>query len=620
MTEITKDSENVEISPFQEEIVLENYFPCGSRAEVLSDMKEAVENGVTLMVLTGEDGTGKTMLCRVLKHEAPCQTVFFPRTVDSFEEVVRNIALCLGLQREIDSSSLDESLQQIVDCLLDRSADLLVIFDDAENIFLATLERIRKMLDRINGAGAQMHILLCGQETLLENCDQVSLCNFQNSDECHFELSPLSEAETAAYLQYCASRLPSKDAAGLFTDEVINSIFSVAQGNFRMTNILGQETVTSRNDENSFVENMESDEEGVEVETAPSYAIKYPRLEGKITRYLPWIGGAVCCLLLLFMLFRSGKDDIEVGKDMNQTQRAEQIETMPTTPKTDENLFETKELATLSPVEELQPPEEETEVSGAEEKAPGQEVGALSPSVEKSSQPVIDQEQDVASSQPVIDQEQGVAEDIVPEASQTAETVATADSGDVEPVAESEEKEVDEVVAAAEEKLSQEAAPAPAKDVALLRPGKQVKRKMEASSAQPLRSNASHPPANAVPKVTASAPHFAADKLYNARLSAGSGWTSLEKKKMFTVQLMALTSKNAEQNLKKILTQVNYRQEAGKFYILQKKTAPEGVFVFYGEYLSSDKARLAQDSLPQFLRDHKPYVLSIGKAIAKVGK
>ena len=87
---------------------------------------------------------------------------------------------------------------------------------------------------------------------------------------------------------------------------------------------------------------------------------------------------------------------------------------------------------------------------------------------------------------------------------------------------------------------------------------------------------------------------------------------------MYTVQLMALTSKNAENNLKEMLSQVAYRQESGNFYILRKVTAPESIFVFYGEYPSLERARLAQDSLPKFLRDHKPYVLSIEGALAKV--
>lgn len=89
---------------------------------------------------------------------------------------------------------------------------------------------------------------------------------------------------------------------------------------------------------------------------------------------------------------------------------------------------------------------------------------------------------------------------------------------------------------------------------------------------------------------------------------------------MYTVQLMALASITAEKNLKKMLAQVNYRQEAGNFYIFNKATVPENIFVFYGEYPSIERARLAKNSLPKFLRDHRPYALSIKGAIAKARK
>ena len=108
MTEIRKDFERDEKSHFQEKAVLENYFAGANRGEVLSQLKEAMQKGVTLMVLTGEEGSGKTMICRLLERETlpPCRTIFFSRTVDSFEEVVRIIAIRLGLDTVIDNDGM----------------------------------------------------------------------------------------------------------------------------------------------------------------------------------------------------------------------------------------------------------------------------------------------------------------------------------------------------------------------------------------------------------------------------------------------------------------------------------------------------------------------------------
>ncbi|MGW8193648.1 MAG: hypothetical protein ACWGOX_05225, partial [Desulforhopalus sp.] len=89
MTEIQEDTVQIDTSVFQEGIDLENYFAGGGREEVLSQVQGAVQDGVALIVLTGEEGSGKTMLCRMFERRSPSDwiPVFFPRTVDSFDDV-----------------------------------------------------------------------------------------------------------------------------------------------------------------------------------------------------------------------------------------------------------------------------------------------------------------------------------------------------------------------------------------------------------------------------------------------------------------------------------------------------------------------------------------------------
>ncbi|GAB6193564.1 AAA family ATPase [Desulfocastanea catecholica] len=563
MNDIRNDSKSIGIWPFQEEVVLENYFDGANRGEVLAEMQEAMKNGATLMVLTGDEGSGKTMLCRLLEQEAlpfgPGKTVFFPRTVDSFDDVVRSITNELGLDEAggIDSGNTGQAVDRIVTFLLSESVELLVIFDEAENMFLATLERIRKMFDRIKESGARIHILFSGQDTFLENCDQLSLCDFERTDELHFALAPLSATETADYLKHCAARLTDTDATKVFTEEVVGNIYSLAQGNFRMTNMLGEESVNIHSDDTSFMKLLEGVKDGINSARKRSDEGIYSYFRHKVAAYLPWIGGAAGCFLLLFYLFSPGDETNDVDPVIDHSAKTVQIETPAAVPEAKVNVEIPEEQETVAV---------ETAVAMSLGNVPAEhDENAL---VEEEAEKEID----------------GVIEDIT-----------------ASPQAAAEEKE----------------------DIAHLQPATGVKRNPEILPALPPvlpPQVIKREPRSKIRKVTAAFAHFPAAKLYDERVSAGSAWTRKNKQDLYTVQLMLLASANAEENLKKMLAQDHYRQEAGNFYIFKKTAAPGNILVFYGEYPTMERARLVKNSLPAFLLKEKPYALSIKGAMAKVGK
>ncbi len=594
MIEIHRNTGSIEISPFQEEIALENYFAGANRDNVLFQMKEAMQNGAVLMVLTGEEGSGKTMECHMLKHEASplCKTVLFPRAVDSFEEVVRFICKELGLGAENVpyGENIDPALEQIIALLLQESSDLLVIFDEAENLFLATLERIRTMRERINEAGVRMHVLFSGRDSFLENCDQLSICDFQRPGEYHFALVPLSQAETANYLRDCAARLNDIDAAKVFSDEIIQNIYELAKGNFRMTNILGEESAGIHNDDTSFMVLLDSVEERAGEKERNSGKQKHPDLLKSLAGYLPWIGGAICCLLLFFFLVGSREDKKNIEKDVDQSGQVEtlsEIQTANVIPDTPEK----KESTPVKPAGKL--PEKNALVKETMETAPV----------------LKNKEQDIA-------QLTGDVKNIPVETT--------------EPDKKATHKTAPEVAGKLADEAKEPAITAPHKS--LTDPAEAVvqKHSVETYKISTNRDSSTKSPNlsskvrshTKVHKVIVSNTQYtpAVDKLYNERLLAGRAWESDGKQDMYTVQIMALTSQAAEQNFKKMLAQVNYRQEAGNFYIFKKSSNSGNLFVFYGEYPSIDIARLVTISLPKFLRDHNPYPLSIKGAVAKVNR
>ena len=154
------------------------YCSIGSRREILAEVKQAVADGVSIIVVHGRAGVGKSAFCRAGIDELPedCISVFFSSTVESFEDVVRTIAGKVGCGSvDVSRTGMVATIDEIRGALKRRQKRLVTVFDGAEMIYLATLERIRKMLDQLNVEEISMQVVFCGRPLLLENLRQLSI-------------------------------------------------------------------------------------------------------------------------------------------------------------------------------------------------------------------------------------------------------------------------------------------------------------------------------------------------------------------------------------------------------------------------------------------------------------
>ncbi len=580
MIEIQKETDNKTESPFQNKIILGNFYTGAGRGELLERMKGAVENGVPLMAISGGEGSGKTMLCRMLEKECPASVVviFFTSTVESFEDVVKIVAQRLGLQLSsaAEGKSIDAAIEQITVHLLGQSLGLLVIFDEAEDIYLATLERIRKMLDRITAAGARMQILFSGRKTFLENYEQLSICDFRNNENLHFDVLPLTEQETSDYLRIYLERLdhPGKDK--VCSDEVVRNIHGLAKGKFRRINLLAEESLRSHGEDSLMLfDSVNDDEADTEKDEQESVLPVINRAKP----YMYWIGGALCTLFLLLFLLQPGEKRRALKPislpSINETAKIEAVAQSGGGQKS--AVQSVKETISQSPTQFQENSQKQLEtVEQNTPKEPEAETSTIVPlSV------ITDKSQEVAV--------------------QSSAIVQSAIKKEPEPLPAPAQNKIAKV---AEIKVPE------------LRQIPSLKAR-PVNLFEPAIGTAKMQPRTEVPDIVGT---LTVDQLYQKRLNAGAVWASSERNDKYTVQLMVLTAKDAEQNLKKMLAQPSYRQEAGNFFIFKKNGSPEVVLVFYGEYPTIDLARLAQISLPPFLQAHQPYAISVKGAITKIGK
>ena len=582
-------------SPFHQEVVVDNYYPTENAEHILHSMSKAIADGAAVVVLTGDEGSGKTMLCHKLDRDPPlgCRTVFFPRTVDSFEDVVRIAAseLALAPQTPEDVRPVDVVLDEITTTLIVEGEPLLLMFDEAENIYLATLERIRKMLDRCREAGGRMHVLFAGRNTFLENCEQLSMCDFQNREEYHVHLEPFSASETLDYLLHCCSKLPDVDGQAIFTPEVAENIYQASGGNFRKTNFLAEEAIHKGGDNTSFMvllENVKEDVAGGNdglsfIALSKDYIKQY-------RRYIPYsVVGIGVVLVCLVFLFSRGSDDSQIEPRATVAQK---VDPSPAVPPILEKMAD-------EPEPEPEPVAEEVRLSPLEQVAL-EEQGDVFFQGDNEVTPMPETEIAVQHqtefSTPV--EEESTVSEIV---AQKPDVISQPEPAAPPKVIQSEKKTIAIVELERTDKTKK-------------RPGK-LPKTTQVTIKEEVKKEKKR---NEVREVIATNAHFTVDQLYKKRLMAGTSWYNNEKNDKYTVQIMVLTSDTAEANLKKMLQEDRFRQEAGNFYIFKKLSMSDTLFVFYGEYATIAEARLVQNSLPQFLLNHKPYAISIKGAMAKV--
>ncbi len=576
-----KDPKKISGSPFQDRNDLENFFTGGGRAEVLSELHASVLAGVPLLIITGEEGSGKTTICRVLEQRLAkeCVVINFPETVESFEDVVRIIGHNLGVvTAEInDGKELRSAIGKIAEFLLEKKRHLLIIFDGAENIYLATLERIRKMLGQMTEAGVSLHVLFSGKPSFLENYDQLIICDFKQIEEQHSSLSPLSAPETADYLNSCIESYTGDGVrTDMFTEEAVEKIHAIAKGNFSMINVVAEDSIAISTDDSSFMVSPDNvtGEEGEQKAgwNWPQTAIDFKRF----IPYLPWVGGSLSILLVLLLVFGSGNKQ-EKERVAPSEEIAEQKQAV---------IVEQEKLVTPDPVEKT--------VTTVEETATLAEEAII---VEDEIPPVYHEfESEVEITETDVIEESAVDDEIV------QETIIT------------DEKEKEIVTPEVEAEPVQEE-----EVIVELRQSPSLKKKV--GTPEPVRKNKIVvQPRKEVQKVTATKTNYTVDQLYSRRIAAGREWRYGVKDSMYTIQLMSLTSKNAEHNLKLMLGQEKYRKQAANFFIFRKNSSPAAILVYYGEYPTITEARRTLKSIPAFLQRHKPYAISIKGAVAKIKK
>ncbi len=157
--------------------------------------------------LTGEVGTGKTTLCRLLLEQLPEDTrvalVLNPKLspVELVETVCEEVKLYIEGRR----GSLKALTDTLNAFLLDSYAQglrVVLIVDEAQNLSTESLEQVRLLTNLETPTQKLLQIILLGQPELREMLDRPELRQLSQRITARYHLMPLDALETETYVRH----------------------------------------------------------------------------------------------------------------------------------------------------------------------------------------------------------------------------------------------------------------------------------------------------------------------------------------------------------------------------------------------------------------------------------
>jgi len=221
------------------------FFEDADRGAMLAALAYAIQNEEGIVKVSGEVGSGKTMLCRMLAQRLPAgvETVFLANPSYSREDILYAIADELGLGLASRRASL--ALRELQDHLIRRYAEgrrVVVLIDEAHAMPPETLEEVRLLSNLESTRHKLLQIVLFGQPELDEALARPGLRQLRDRITHNFRMRALTEAEIGRYLAF-RMRAAGYRGPDVFTPAAVAMLARGSGGLTRRINVLADKSL-----------------------------------------------------------------------------------------------------------------------------------------------------------------------------------------------------------------------------------------------------------------------------------------------------------------------------------------------------------------------------------------
>lgn len=222
------------------------FYACRSTQEALNTLLIAISNGEGFIKITGEIGTGKTLLCRkfLATLDAGWTSAYIPNPDLEPRALVQQIAEELGVRVEpgVDQHHLLKGITRVLLDSARRGRRVVLCMDESQGMPLETLETVRLLTNLETEKRKLLQVVLFGQPELDRKLASDSIRQLRQRITFEYDLRGLDRDEIEAYVEHRLA-IAGHVGAPLFDARALRTLHRSSRGVPRLVNILAHKSL-----------------------------------------------------------------------------------------------------------------------------------------------------------------------------------------------------------------------------------------------------------------------------------------------------------------------------------------------------------------------------------------
>jgi len=215
-------------------------YPSRVHREALDYLRFGIEGHAGFVVITGEIGSGKTMLLQVLLRNLDGQTtvIRLVNTLLTGRELLESMLLDLGMDNPPQTKP--GMLRELARLLIEQRANgkrVVAVIDEAQNLSREALEELRMLSNLETEKSKLIQIVLVGQPDLRDALEDPTLEQLRQRVTVRYHIDPLDPPETSQYINHRLKRA-AIGAPLEFPSDVTSVVHARSGGVPRLINVI----------------------------------------------------------------------------------------------------------------------------------------------------------------------------------------------------------------------------------------------------------------------------------------------------------------------------------------------------------------------------------------------